>query len=214
MSLLLNNKEYEFNTYLGTDPENMALLPANQDKIKYQMLSKTSAIYWNQLSPKSYISAISEYVPLGTPDNVPYNIREHSCFTVPNFADSRNKRRVNRLDVEWTFKQADELDECKKFMDSINNKMICYHEESAMAAFKDVYNVNLKNVDTVSEDKYDEYVNRYVSYYDLLGLDNITGHLKIFTVLWYDKKTLEYVINLLENTDTFVKLGYVDFRLA
>ena len=96
-----------FEEYQKLDRENM-----------YYTRHGDGRLYWKQLTGKSVIGCTSMEISneLGRAKEPDMYINENIIFAIPDFEDT--KKRLNTLDVEWTFPTVDELEDLKKFLNS------------------------------------------------------------------------------------------------
>ena len=186
-----------FEEYQKLDRENM-----------YYTRHGDGRLYWKQLTGKSVIGCTSMEISneLGRAKEPDMYINENIIFAIPDFEDT--KKRLNTLDVEWTFPTVDELEDLKKFLNSTYFHIIHKFNKSAEDEFKKVYNVNLKAgaLDETHKnmDEYERRINRYVRDYHVLGIDNETNQINTYIVQWNDYNSIKFIER---NMDKFFKIA-------
>ena len=194
--------------YLVTTFESYKKLP--QDNMFYDKNGE-GRIYWKYLTPRAIIGTSSaEILDLGRRKEADNYIRE---FIYCSLADSIDvyKKRLNNLDIEWTFETEDDLEDLKEFLKSTEMHMLVSTNIDAPSAFKTTYDVTIKNENYASKingevdlEDYEKYINRYVRAYHVLGVNKETGKLQMFYVLWNDYNSLKFVE---ENKERFLLIS-------
>ena len=178
--------------------------------------------YWKYLSPRTIIGTTSmEKIELGVLSTPSILIDKMIRFTTVNLERIHDhKRRINKLDIEWTFNQVNELNDLKEFLKNHNTILLGLDCINAIQEFENTYGVTLKDFnkaferDQNSDDPlgFDEvyaiYNNRFVLNYNLIGMDNDTNQAMLYIVKWNDYNSLKYIE---ERLDDFVKMS--DFRV-
>ena len=166
-------------------------------------------IYYKYLTPRAILGATSEEIlDLGRYKEADTYIRENIFCSLCDINDIY-KKRLNNLDIKWTFETEDYSEDLKEFLKSTEMHMLVSSNIDAPLAFRQVYNVNIKTGDNAKKDEngnvdmgnYEKYVNRYVRSYHVLGVNKENGRLQMFYVLWNDYNSLKFVE---ENRDKFL----------
>ena len=166
-------------------------------------------IYYKYLTPRAILGATSEEIlDLGRYKEADTYIRENIFCSLCDINDTY-KKRLNNLDIKWTFETEDYSEDLKEFLKTTEMHMLVGSNIDAPLAFKQTYNVNIKTSDNAQKDEngnvdmenYEKYVNRYVRSYHVLGVNKENGRLQMFYVLWNDYNSLKFVE---ENRDKFL----------
>ena len=166
-------------------------------------------IYYKYLTPRAILGATSvEILDLGRYKEADNNIKENIFCSLCDINDI-HKKRLNNLDIEWTFETEDYSEDLKEFLKSTEMHMLVSSNIDAPLAFKQTYDVTIKNENNAKKDEngvmdmeeYEKYINRYVRSYHVLGVNKENGRLQMFYVLWNDYNSLKFVE---ENRDIFL----------
>ena len=166
-------------------------------------------IYYKYLTPRAILGATSEEIlDLGRYKEADNYIKENIFCSLCDINDIY-KKRLNNLDIKWTFESEDYSEDLKEFLKSTEMHMLVSSNIDAPLAFRQVYNVNIKTGNntkinengSINMDDYEKYVNRYVRSYHVLGVNKENGRLQMFYVLWNDYNSLKFVE---ENRDRFL----------
>lgn len=166
-------------------------------------------IYYKYLTPRAILGATSEEIlDLGRYKEADNYIKENIFCSLCDINDIY-KKRLNNLDIKWTFESEDYSEDLKEFLKSTEMHMLVSSNIDAPLAFRQVYNVNIKTGNntkinengSINIDDYEKYVNRYVRSYHVLGVNKENGRLQMFYVLWNDYNSLKFVE---ENRDRFL----------
>lgn len=171
----------------------------SQDNMFYDKNGE-GRIYWKYLTPRAIIGASStEILDLGKRKEADNYIREFIYCALSDSVDV-HKKRLNNLDIEWTFETEDDSEDLKEFLKSTEMYMLVSTNIDAPSAFKETYGVNIKNENyaakadgTTDLEEYEKYINRYVRAYHVLGINKETGKLQMFYVLWNDYNSLKFI---------------------
>ena len=210
MSLVQINNEYSNvnHVYLSTSLEEYKKL--TRENMYYEK-NGSGRRYWKQIGPKVVIgTSSSEVLDLGKMKDADQYIKQYIICSDVEF-DDMLKKRINRLDVDWTFETIDELDQLKSFIDSTYNHMVFKAKKNADKEFKDRYDVNLKPAENLGKDVdfdlYESRLNRYVVSYHIIANDNLTNDLLLYVVKWYDYNSLKYLEEDSNVMDSFIKVA-------
>ena len=186
-----------FEEYKKLSPENM-----------YFTRHGDGRLYWKQLTPKTVIGCSTMEITnsYGRAKEADPYIMEYIMCSYPDF--EYTIKRLNRLDVEWTFETVDESDELKKFLDSTYCHLIHRFNKNAEEEFRKVYGVKLKSA-ALNEyqkdlDVYESYINRHVRTYHVFGIDTNTNQMNMHIVQWNDYNSIKFIE---DNFNEFIKIA-------
>ena len=193
--------------YMSTDMDNLNKLHTEFPKvpIKFDQYG-LGTIYWSELVKNTIIGVKTPDTDrkIGSKDTAPKDVQQHLISTSISFNDSRSKHRLNRLNVEWTFETIDESKELKQFMNSTKIHLLRRIELNAFTAFHEKYDVDIKLPEgDITQDKYNEYLNRCVTCFEVLGTTE-DDKCQLYYVQWFDYNSLKYIE---ENPDKFILMN-------
>lgn len=162
--------------------------------------------YWIGLSNNTIIGATSvESIDKGIQMDIPNAIDKYIYSSAVLDPYVNEKKVINSVNIEWEFEAIDELDNLKEFLNSTYNHMACLVISNAEQAFKEQYNVNLKQANySKGNEFYEKRINRMVIGYSIIALDMLTNDPMLYSVQWYDYNSLKY---MKENIDKFIQIS-------
>lgn len=151
--------------------------------------------YWKNFTENVVIGATDiDSINRGKIADIPSSIEQYIYNSSLIEIGVVKKRILNTTDIEWEFESVNELKNLKEFLSNTYNQMIHVILNNAEVAFKDHYNIDLKQADiSKGLDFYEKRVNRLVINYSIIGIDIATNDPLLYTVQWYDKESLKYI---------------------